>query len=122
MGTPNEDIISFDIVRLRHPRNGLGATFVFSTDNSIVHEIFSFSDKRSWFINDSVRRNGKIFFLTPVDPLFLILPYLIKYNKGNATPLEHLFEDDTFPEVFRLLSVSSNINFVADKKGRLGNQ
>lgn len=95
--------------------------FLFSADNSIVQEVFSFSEKkRSWFINDSVREDGRMHLSTPVDPAFLILPYLKKSKEeGKVVPLDDLLTDSLFPETNRLLKCSAlkNIHMLADKKG-----
>ena len=97
--------------------------FLFSADNSIVQEVFSFSEKkRSWFINDSVREDGRMHLSTPVDPAFLILPYLKKSKEeGKVVPLDDLLTDSLFPETNRLLKCSAlkNIDMLADRKGKL---
>lgn len=35
-------------------------------------------NKRSWFIDDNVKSDGKLHLSTPIDPIFLVLPYLRK--------------------------------------------
>lgn len=61
-----------DIETLRHPRTREAALFLFSDLNSSVHEILTYSEnKRSWFIDESVKSDGNIKLSTPVDPIFL---------------------------------------------------
>lgn len=111
---------TLDIVKLRHPRTGVGATFLFAADNSIVQEVFSFAEKKSWFIDNNVRESGKVYFSTPVDPLFLLLPYLKKSKEnGKVIPFEDLIADETFPETTRLIKSSAlkNIHSISDRKG-----
>lgn len=55
--------------------------FVFSPGNVTVQEVLTFDEnKRSWFIDDNVKSDGKLHLSTPIDPIFLILPYLRKVN------------------------------------------
>lgn len=97
--------------------------FFFSGDNSVVQEVFSFTGgKRSWFIDDSVKEDGRLYLSTPVDPGFLILPYLKKAKEdGKVIPLDDLLVDNPFPETYRLLKCSAmkNIHMLADMKGDL---
>lgn len=68
-----------DIVKLRHPASNSAAMFVFTPGDSAVQEILTFDEnKRSWFIDDNVKSDGKMHLSTPIDPIFLVLPYLKK--------------------------------------------
>lgn len=61
-----------DIVTLRHPNTGESAVFLFSPANNSVQEILTFNEnKRSWFIDESVKSDGKMHLSTPIDPIFL---------------------------------------------------
>ncbi|KAG5875063.1 hypothetical protein JTB14_036060 [Gonioctena quinquepunctata] len=112
-GTPN-------IVTLRHPNSGESALFLFSTSNESVQEILIFKEgERSWFLDESVKSDGKIHLSTPVDPIFLVLPYLQKYCVHQAKPLDQLLIDEEFPETQRLLKTSGlkYLNMISDRKG-----
>lgn len=66
-------------MKLRHPASDKPAIFVFGAGNLTVQEILIFDEKkRSWFIDDSVKSDGKLHLSTPIDPIFLALPYLRK--------------------------------------------
>lgn len=68
-----------DMVKLRHPASNQAAMFVFSPGDVTIQEVMTFDEnKRSWFIDDNVRSDGKMHLSTPIDPIFLILPYLRK--------------------------------------------
>jgi len=68
-----------EIVKLRHPASDKSAIFVFGAGNLTVQEILIFDEKkRSWFIDDNVKSDGKLYLSTPIDPIFLALPYLRK--------------------------------------------
>ncbi|KAK3925836.1 Ribonuclease H2 subunit B [Frankliniella fusca] len=107
-----------DIVKLRHPSSGETAMFLFSHNNETVQELITFSeDKRSWFIDDTVKQDGRLQLSTPFDPLFLVVPYLAK---ATATaPLEQLLQDEQYPETNRLLKClgMKNLSVIADQKG-----
>lgn len=113
-----DDTKKTEFVKLRHPRTDTACLFLFSPDNKIIQEVFSFSDKpRSFFIDNQVKSDGKIFISTPVDPLFLALPYLKKYDR--CSPLDHIITDNEFPETERLLDCAGlkYIQCIADRKG-----
>ncbi|XP_017775814.1 PREDICTED: ribonuclease H2 subunit B [Nicrophorus vespilloides] len=108
-----------DIVTLRHPNTGESAVFLFSPANNSVQEILTFNEgRRSWFIDDSVKSDGKMHLSTPIDPIFLVLPYLRKYCSNHAIPLEQLLRDEEYPETERLLKSSGlkYLNLISDKK------
>lgn len=70
-----------DVVKLRHPASNKPAAFSFSPGNITVQEVLIFDEnKRSWFIDESVKSDGKLHLSTPIDPIFLVLPYLRKVN------------------------------------------
>lgn len=109
-----------DIVTLRHPNTGESAVFLFSPANNSVQEVLTFNEaKRSWFIDESVKSDGKMQLSTPIDPIFLVLPYLRKYCTTHALPLDQLLRDEEFPETERLLKSSglSYLTMIADRKG-----
>lgn len=127
-----------DMVTLRHPNSGQASMFLFSPANNSVQEILTFSEgKKSWFIDESVKSDGKLHLSTPIDPIFLgknyciivlfpyvmkrcilVLPYLKKYCSNQAIPLDQLLRDEDFPETERLLKSSGlkYLNLIADKK------
>uniref|UniRef100_A0A182QKW2 Ribonuclease H2 subunit B n=1 Tax=Anopheles farauti TaxID=69004 RepID=A0A182QKW2_9DIPT len=87
--------------------------------SNALYEVNCFNEQhRSWFINESVCSNGKIFLPTPIDPLFLVLPYLIENCGERAVPLEQILVDDKFPKTSCLADVlsASRLRLVADEK------
>eukprot|EP00057_Strongylocentrotus_purpuratus_P021588 XP_011676062.1 PREDICTED: ribonuclease H2 subunit B [Strongylocentrotus purpuratus] len=109
-------------VKLRHPKTENGVMFLFSSDGTSVHEVMRFKrDFGSWFINDSVQQDGSLEVITPVDPVFLALPYLIKSSKerNKFMTLDQIILDDDYPQCIRLLHCSgmSDIERVAEVKG-----
>ncbi|XP_053987578.1 ribonuclease H2 subunit B isoform X1 [Hylaeus volcanicus] len=106
-----------DVIKLRHPASNQPAMFVFSPGNLTVQEVLTFDEnKRSWFIDDNVKSDGKMHLSTPIDPIFLVLPYLRKSQQ--AQPLDQCLWDEDFPETSRLAQCQSlKLTLIADRKG-----
>ncbi|XP_011311636.1 ribonuclease H2 subunit B isoform X1 [Fopius arisanus] len=106
-----------DIVKLRHPATNQPAMFVFSPGDQTVQEVLTFDEnKRSWFIDENVKSDGKMHLSTPIDPIFLVLPYLRKAQQ--VLPLDQCLRDEDYPETIRLARCQSlKVSLVADRKG-----
>ncbi|XP_072180432.1 ribonuclease H2 subunit B-like [Diadema setosum] len=109
-------------VKLRHPKTDKGAMFFFSSDGSSVHEVMQF--KRpcgSWFINDTVQEDGSLEVVTPVDPVFLLLPYLKKSSqeRNKFMTLDQIVYDEDYPQCVRLLQCTgiSAVENISEVKG-----
>lgn len=94
-------------IKLVNPCTGEGAIYLFNMCLKQLLEIKVFKEKHhSWFINESVQSGGFLHFATPVDPLFLLLHYLIKAGKeGKFQPLDQVVMDDVFPNCVLLLKL-----------------
>uniref|UniRef100_A0A182LZ64 Ribonuclease H2 subunit B n=1 Tax=Anopheles culicifacies TaxID=139723 RepID=A0A182LZ64_9DIPT len=119
------DKASLNTVSLRNPATKNETKYLIrcTTEASKLYELNCFNEQhRSWFINESVCSNGKIFLPTPVDPLFLALPYLVEKCSERAVPLEQILIDDSFPATANLTDVlvPSRVSLLADEK-RAGN-
>ncbi|KAG9316403.1 ribonuclease H2, subunit B [Chiua virens] len=108
---PNETSGLPHFLRLPHPRTGIPSLFLAhepnpnasDTDGKCVSKILEVQaveppNARSWFIGDEVVSDGKLLVMTPVDPLFLLIPMLRGINQpggsvGNFRPAEDIFED-----------------------------
>ncbi|KAH0621944.1 hypothetical protein JD844_023699 [Phrynosoma platyrhinos] len=105
---------------------GQGALYLFSGDAQQLFELKAFHEEyRSWFIGQSVQHDGRLFFATPMDPLFLVLLYLIKAEKehGKFQPLGQILVDEEFPSCAMLLqctSVSQSLHHIVEEKGISG--
>lgn len=94
--------------------------YIIQKETKKVFEIIQFDQPhRSWFINETVCSNGKIYLTTLVDGLFLFLPFLQKNCSQHASLFEQAIRDDEFPETSRLLDVvkPEQILMIADQKG-----
>uniref|UniRef100_A0A2K5K149 Rnh202 triple barrel domain-containing protein n=1 Tax=Colobus angolensis palliatus TaxID=336983 RepID=A0A2K5K149_COLAP len=94
--------IGLMFVKLVNPCSGEGAIYLFT-----LFEVKVFKEKHhSWFINQSVQSRGLVHFATPVDPLFLLLHYLMKADKeGKFQPLDQVVVDNVFPNCILLLKL-----------------
>lgn len=80
-----------DIVTLRHPNTGESAVFLFSPANNSVQEVLTFNEnKRSWFIDESVKNDGKMHLSTPIDPIFLGMSNCYR-NIGIVCLIVHVY-------------------------------
>ncbi|XP_012286767.1 ribonuclease H2 subunit B [Orussus abietinus] len=106
-----------DIVKLKHPASNQPAMFVFSPGDLTVQEVLTFDEnKRSWFVDDYVKSDGKMHLSTPIDPIFLVLPYLQKSQ--HVAPLEQSLHDDDYPETTRLARCQNlKVSLIADRYG-----
>ncbi|KAF6084816.1 ribonuclease H2 subunit B [Phyllostomus discolor] len=109
-------------VKLVNPCSGEGALYLFSMCLQQLFEIKLFKEKHhSWFINQSVQSGGLLYFATPIDPLFLLLHYLIKADKeGKFQPLDQVVVDDMFPNCILLLKLpelEKLLQHVTEEKG-----
>lgn len=94
--------------------------YIIQKETKKVFEIIQFDQPhRSWFINETVCSNGKIYLTTLVDGLFLFLPFLQKNCSKHASLFEQAIRDDEYPETFRLLEIvkPEQISMIADQKG-----
>ncbi|XP_058526793.1 ribonuclease H2 subunit B isoform X1 [Ochotona princeps] len=94
-------------VKLVSPCSGEGAMYLFNMCLQQLFEIKVFKEKHhSWFINQSVQSGGLLHFATPMDPLFLLLHYLMKADKeGKFQPLAQVVVDDIYPDCVLLLKL-----------------
>ncbi|KAL6434230.1 hypothetical protein ACFW04_005980 [Cataglyphis niger] len=113
----SSNVAQSEIVKLRHPASNKPTVFIFSPGNLTVQEVLIFDEtKRSWFIDNNVKSDGKLYLSTPIDPIFLVLPYLRKSQL--AQPLEQCLWDEDFPETYRLAQCENlKLWLVADCKG-----
>ncbi|EDL36088.1 ribonuclease H2 subunit B [Mus musculus] len=108
-------------VKLANPHSGEGATYLIDMCLQQLFEIKVFKEKHhSWFINQSVQSGGLLHFATPMDPLFLLLHYLLKAGKeGKYQPLDQVVVDDTFPDCTLLLrfpELEKSLRHVTEEK------
>lgn len=119
------------IVMLPHPKYGKGTRYMWS-EGSHEHEREaklmevqrSSHHPSSWFIGDYIESNGSFFVCTPVDPLFLALPFLAnarakgKDQKGYFIGLSQIIKSAEYPElsILRGMCKSAQLALICDVK------
>ncbi|XP_026151440.1 ribonuclease H2 subunit B isoform X2 [Mastacembelus armatus] len=98
-------------VRLRNPSTDAASLYMLGSGDVQLYEVKAFEeDFHSWFVGQTVQRDGRLLFVTAMDPLYLILPYLIKSDKeGKFQPVDQIVMDEEFPACSRLLSCTRSL-------------
>ncbi|XP_032515786.2 ribonuclease H2 subunit B [Danaus plexippus] len=113
-----EDLLkndNFNIITLPHPAHGGPSKYCLDKANLKIYEILTFKeDYRSWFINESVKSDGSLMIVTPINPLFLVLPKLRQQCCDRAVPLEDLLAEKGFD---KLINFFNDLNTIGDLKG-----
>lgn len=112
--TTNETSANTRFLRLPHPRTGIPSLFVpcasenrtgngdsSSTSGILEVQAVTPPNSRSWFLNsEEVIADGKMLIMTPIDPMFLLLPLMqISHptqkdgTLGTLRQLDDIFED-----------------------------
>lgn len=103
-------------VKLRHPKTDSAATFLYNKVTGKLCELLAFTEEhRSWFVGQKLVSDGRLFLATPVNPVFLVLPYLAKATR--LVPLDQMLEDDKFPLTEELLGQVKGLDKIAESKG-----
>ncbi|XP_036601189.1 ribonuclease H2 subunit B [Trichosurus vulpecula] len=92
--------------RLHNPCTGEAALYLFDTNAQQLFEVKAFHEEyHSWFIGQTVQHDGRLLIVTPMDPLFMVLYYLMKAEKeqGKFQPLDQVVIDAEFPSCSMLL-------------------
>ncbi|KAM6293552.1 ribonuclease H2 subunit B [Porphyrio hochstetteri] len=114
--------------KLRNPSTGEAILYLFNSGAQQLFEVKVFDEEyHSWFIGQTVQQDGRLLFVTPMDPLFLILYYLIKADKeqqGKFQPLDQVVIDSDYPCCSLLLKcadVKQYVHHVTEEK-EIGSQ
>ena len=107
------------VLKLKHPKTGAGACFLYNKSSKTLCELLSYNEEhRSWFIGEKVVRDGRMMVATPVNPLYLALPYLS--GSERLVPLDQMLSDQEFPETEDILLetlTETRLGLVSDSKG-----
>ncbi|XP_024143007.1 ribonuclease H2 subunit B [Oryzias melastigma] len=105
-------------LRLRNPSTDEASLYLLGSGDERLYEVKAFEeDFHSWFVGDTIQRDGRLVFVTPMDPLFLILPYLMKSGReGKFQPVDQVVKDEEFPTCSRLLSCTCSLLHIAEEK------
>ncbi|OZJ05668.1 hypothetical protein BZG36_01408 [Bifiguratus adelaidae] len=100
------------IVPLPHPRTGAIARYLIEDDGLYEVNKVQSEFKRSWFIGDTIQRDGSLYLITPMDPLFILLPVLTKRRQkarresadisGMFLTFDDILDDSQWTNLWRL--------------------
>lgn len=63
---------NFSIITLPHPAYGTASKFCLDDENRNMFEVVTFGEpNRSWFIGETVKSDGSLLILTPINPTYL---------------------------------------------------
>ncbi|XP_057192568.1 ribonuclease H2 subunit B isoform X1 [Triplophysa rosa] len=107
--------------KLKNPATEGSSLYLFGRVDDSVYEVKAFTEEfRSWFIGQTVQRDGKLLIVTPIDPLFLLLPYIKSAaTEGKFQPVKQMVMDEDYPGCTQLLQCEQgldSIHHVADEK------
>ncbi|KAF0465217.1 ribonuclease H2, subunit B [Gigaspora margarita] len=69
---------------LPRPRTGLPARYVLQ-DGSLYEVLYiDYEQQKSWFVKDTIEKDGSFVFFTQFDPIFLLIPILDNCRKKNS--------------------------------------
>jgi len=114
--TKNDEDAKSSVRIVKLPKNGSPALFLINSETKKLYELMNFAESnRSWFIGDAVIEDGSLILSTPVNPIFIILPFLIKADKN--VPLEDLLDDPEYPNLHEIAGLSSGLLNVGSQLG-----
>lgn len=108
-------------VKLKNPSTDVAALYLLGSGDEQLYEVKALNeDYHSWFIGQTVQRDGRLLYITPMDPLYLLLPYLMKAGReGKFQPVDQVVMDEDFPACTRLLSSTcalASLHHVTEEK------
>ncbi|ORZ12200.1 ribonuclease H2, subunit B [Absidia repens] len=79
----DQDVTSLQPISLPCPRTGKVITFLYDQDTTTIFELSKVAEGRKacWLIDNSVYKDGALHFITPIDPLFIVLPILAEIGR-----------------------------------------
>ena len=119
---PEESVKSEgQILQLKHPKDNQTCLAYLSIESKSLSELLYLKEKFvSWFVGDNVLGDTQLSIGTPLDPIFMIIPYLVK-NVSKYSPLAQILVDEKYPSAMLLenLVSESDLSNVADIKPSL---
>ncbi|CAN1186891.1 Ribonuclease H2 subunit B [Linum perenne] len=114
------------LLSLRHPKSGNKACYRLA--DRTLQEVHWFKQTyTSWFLGDYVCEDGGLYFVTPVDPVFILLPifYEARMKKGDDDPgkfrqLDEILFIDAYPGYQHLMSIAENCMQVVCEMKEIG--
>jgi len=81
-------------VTLPRPKDESPQHFFYDEDNLAIYEVVQYKDNfRSWFVDNQLSTEGQFKMLTKMDPLYILIPQLIKYANNQFRPIADILQD-----------------------------
>ncbi|CAG8648050.1 1880_t:CDS:2, partial [Cetraspora pellucida] len=112
-------------VMLPRPRTGLPARYLLQDSNLYEALYVDYEHQKSWFVKDTIEKDGSFVYFTRFDPLFLLIPILDNCRKKNSEfqglflSLDDILDNPEYPSLMRLSSISSislYMDWICDSK------
>lgn len=106
---------NFRFISLPHPATGKLTKYCLEDVTNKMFEVVTYNEPhRSWFIGETVKSDPSMQILTPINPLFLILPKVKSQCTSKAVPLEDLLSDKGYDQI---VNTVKDLEKIADRKG-----
>ncbi|CAG8522742.1 7469_t:CDS:10 [Diversispora eburnea] len=109
---------NFISISLPHPRTGLPARYIIQDGNLFEAQRIDCSSQNSWFIKDTIQKDGSMILFTRIDPLFLMIPFLENSRRKNLESpgffltLEDILDNTDYPSTTRLLTINNILTYM----------
>lgn len=106
------------ILELKHPKNSQSCLVYLDEGSSNIYELFKLKENHvSWFVDNNVAGNTKLTISIPLDPLFMIIPYIME-NCSRFCPLDQILIDEKYPSIMELEQLISKeqLSHIGDVK------
>ncbi|KAG0319393.1 Ribonuclease H2 subunit B [Dissophora globulifera] len=93
---------------LPSPSSGLPSRYVIQEGKLYEMQVVDPEGLRSWFVGDTIQSDGSLYIITPIDPVFMILPILdimrqqTAESQGRFLVLHDIFESDQYTSLRHL--------------------
>ncbi|KAJ1974102.1 hypothetical protein H4R33_006864 [Dimargaris cristalligena] len=102
---PSAEAAEFRALQLPHPSTGEPHLFYQQGPQLCELNAVAFNHEKSWFVDNAVQSDGTLHLMTPVDPLYILLPILEINNQnrdgfdGVYMMADDLLESPEFPDI-----------------------
>lgn len=106
-------------IKLPNPQTNQLQDYLYDEENLTLSEIVKhFDPTRSWFFDNSVCIDGELYMITKIDPLFILLPFIMEYSATSFRTLQDICSsaENLTNDLYFALSPSINWNHVCDTK------
>ena len=87
-----------EIVSFPHPVDGSTVQYLVLGGKLLELQVLCPNPRNSWFVDNTIMKNGSLYVATRFDVLFLLLPLLEK-SKSNFSPLPQILSNPDFPKL-----------------------